>query len=80
MDKPAEPIAVVVRLVVRSGVNSCGICCRGPKQTMAKFLVAVRVGSVVPPRNENVDGSTSTGGSIEPGMPATNRVSVGSAS
>lgn len=50
-------VTLVVRLVVRSGVNSCTVCCRGAKQTMAKVLVEARCGGVVPPRNEKLLGS-----------------------
>ena len=59
-------VMLVVRLVVRSGVNSCGTCCRGAHGAMSKLLVEARCDGVVPPRNEKVVGSIPTGGSTKP--------------
>lgn len=35
-------VSFVVRVVVRSGVDSCGTCGRGAKRRMAKLLVEAR--------------------------------------
>ncbi len=47
-------VAFVVRFVVRSGVNPCGICGRGANTARAELLVETMRGVVVPPRNEKV--------------------------
>ena len=34
-----DSVTLVVRLVVRRAVNSCGRCCRGAKQTKVRWLI-----------------------------------------